>query len=281
MMNPELFSELRKLRNEITHGGPRTFADGLKSLGISIPTERLPELLPTFLLSFGRHNSGHLYFPPVLSEAISKLLEGRSPQTLVDPWAGWGTMLEVARRATFPSRCLAFNPDAVEVELARALYPEAEWKIGQPLGLLNEHRDFIDIVVSCLPFGARTNESLELADTAGNPMKLRDELGNLILAAATARLSKDGLGLFVVPPSFFFSTRSVLRKFPELGFNVGAALALPAGSFSPYTTIDTYLLVVNKVPRQKMFVAQLSNDRNTNSQILTNFRIAKREVRLN
>ena len=251
---------------------PITLAKRLKSLGISIPAGQLPELIPTILQSFGRHHAGHYQIPPVLSEAIAKLLEGRSAQTLLDPWAGLGTMLAIAQQATSSSKCLAFNPDASEVELAKVLFPQAEWQIGQPLSLLNKLSDSINAIVSCLPLGAKTSESLELAGTAGNPIKLRDELGNLILAAATARLSEDGMGLFVVPPSFFFSKRSVLSKFPELGFNVEATFALPSGSLAPYTSIDTYLLVVNKVANQKMFVAQLSNDRKANSQILTNFR---------
>ena len=271
-MNPELLSELRKLRNEIAPVDPKTLAERLKSLGVSIPTEQLPELIPTILQRFGRHHAGHYQIPPLLSEAIAKLLEDRSAQTLLDPWAGLGTMLAIAQQATSSSKCLAFNPDVSEVELAKVLFPQAEWQIGQPLSLLQKLRDSINVIVSCLPLGAKTSESLELAGTAGNPIKLRDELGNLILAAATARLSEDGMGLFVVSPSFFFSKRSVLRKFPELGINVEAALALPAGSFAPCTSIDTYLLVVNKVANPKMFVAQLSKDHNTNSQIFTNLR---------
>ena len=58
----------------------------------------------------------------------------------------------------------------------------------------------------------------------------------------------------------------------NLVFNVEAALALPVGSLSPYTSIDIYLLAVKKVANQKMFVAQLSNDHKANSQILTNLR---------
>ncbi len=295
-MNPELFSEIRRLYNEKIPLDPKNLAECLKLIGVSIPTEKLPKLIPTFREGYIYWNSGYRYFSPVLSEAIAKLLEGRSAQTLLDPWAGWGTMLEIARRATSSSRCLAFspddgdpevelafnldpdedelafNPDAVEVELARAFFPGVEWKIGHPLSLLNEHRGSIDIIVNCLPLGAKTSGSLELAGIEGKPIKLRDELGNLILAAATARLSEDGMGLFVVPASFFFTKRSILRKFPELGCNVEAALALPGGSLSPYTSIDTCLLVVNKLANQKMFVAQLSNDRKANSQILANLR---------
>ena len=284
-MYSELFSEIKKLRDKKIPLNPQNLAECLKLIGVSIPTEKLPKLVPAIRTGFINRNSGYRNFSPVLSEVITKLLEGRPAQTLLDPWAGWGDMLEIARRATSPSRCHAFspdpadaeveiefNPDAVGIELARAFFPEVEWKIGKPLSLLNEHNSPIDIVVNCLPLVSESSGSIELAGIEGKPIKLRDELGNLILASATARLSGDGIGLFIVSGRFFFSTRSVLRKFPDLGFNVEATLALPGGSFSPYTTIDTYLLVVNKVANQKMFVAQLSNDRKTNSQILTNFR---------
>src|SRR5437588_6734155 len=43
---------------------------------------------------------------------------------------------------------------------------------------------------------------------SGKEVELRDDLGNLILAAATRKLSKDGIGLFVVTPSFFLDRKS-------------------------------------------------------------------------
>ncbi len=274
-MNPELLNELRKLRNEMAHGlapvDPSALAERLGSLGISISSDQLPELIPTILQTFGGHHASHLHLPPVLSDALPKLLAGRSAQTLCDPWAGIGAMLAIAQRAVSASRCIAFNMNASEGTLAKALFPKAEWAFGQPLKLLQTLVEPLDIVVSCLPFGASTNETLTLSDTAGNPVELKDDLGNLILAAATARLSEKGVGLFVVPPSFFYAERSVLKRFAELGFNVDAALALPPGSFAPYTAISTYLLLLAKTPPKPMFVAQLSSDPNTNSQILANF----------
>jgi hypothetical protein len=274
-MNPELLNELRRLRNEMAHGlapvDPSALAERLSSLGISIPSDQLPELIPTILQTFGGHHAGLLHLPPVLSDAISKLLSARSAESLCDPWAGVGTMLAIAQRAVSATRCIAFNMNASEGALAKALFPKAEWTIGQPLKLLEMLVEPLDIVVSCLPFGARTNETLTLADTAGSLIELKDDLGNLILAAATDRLSEKGIGLFVVPPSFFFAERSVLKRFAELGFNVDAALALPSGSFAPYTAIATYLLVLTKTPPKPMFVAQLSSDPKTNSQILANF----------
>jgi hypothetical protein len=80
----------------------------------------------------------------------------------------------------------------------------------------------------------------------GSPVTLQDNLDRLIIAAAASRLSANGIGLFVVPPSFFFSGRSALRSFPALGLGIETALLLPAGSFAPYTNIPTYVISVRK-----------------------------------
>ena len=262
------------MRNEVAHGAvstsPEKLVERLESLGISILPDQLPELVPTILQTFGMRVAGHLHIPPILSDVVAKLLDGRSAQTLCDPWAGLGTMLAIARRTTSSPRCIAFSPNVAESKLAKVLFPQAEWSIGQPLELLSEFEDSIDVFISCLPFGSQSNESLKLADASGIPVELKDNLGNLILAAASARLSDNGVGIFVVPISFFYARRSILKRFSELGLNVEAALALPAGSFAPYASISTYIVVLTKSPTKPTFVAQLSIDSNTNSQILAN-----------
>lgn len=274
-MNSELLNELRKLRNELVHGmapvDPTRLAERIKLLGISIPSEQLPDLIPTILETLGGRNAGHLHIPPVLSYVVAKLLEDRNVETVCDPWAGLGTMLATAQRATSSPRCIAFNINTSEGKLGKTLFPKAEWSIGQPLQLLWELKEPIDVFVSCLPFSVKTSDSLTLANTAGIEIELKDDLGNLILAGATARLKDDGVGLYVVPAGFFFRSNSVLKRFDDLGFNVDGALALPAGSFAPYTSVSAYLIVVSKSVMKSMFVAQLSNDRNTNTQILENF----------
>jgi hypothetical protein len=64
----------------------------------------------------------------------------------------------------------------------------------------------------------------------------------------------------------------VFRQFGDLGLGVEAALALPPGTFAPYTNIPAYLVVVRRKPSTTMFVAQLSTDANTNLQIIGNLR---------
>jgi len=70
-------------------------------------------------------------------------------------------------------------------------------------------------------------------------------------------------------------TESIVRKLPSLGLGIEAALELPPGSFAPYANVSAYLLVVRKQPLAQMFVAQLSQDANTNRQIVVNLREGK------
>jgi hypothetical protein len=76
-----------------------------------------------------------------------------------------------------------------------------------------------------------------------------------------------------LPPSPVVGDES--ESFTTLGLTINADLALPSGSFAPYTNIPTYLVVVKKGSLARMFVAQLSSDAKTNLQIISNLK--KRE----
>jgi hypothetical protein len=56
---------------------------------------------------------------------------------------------------------------------------------------------------------------------------------------------------------------------------IEAALELPAGSFAPYSNISAYVVVLRKQPLAQMFVGRLSQDRNTNVQIVANLRLRR------
>lgn len=271
-MNAELLAEIRRYRNECTCGREPNNAellDHLEALGISIEPNQLPEFVAQVLRVMDGANSIRLSLPTFLIDFVSKLLAGRSARVLLDPWAGFGAMLAIGQRVLSPQRCVAFTTNAAERDLAQNLLPNVLWRLGRPLDLLKNADEFFDVVLSCPPLGVRSSESLMLNGLNGDPIEIRDELGHLILAASAARLSDPGVGMYVVSPSFF-SGRSILKVFVNLGLNVEAAFALPPGTFAPDTSIATFLLVVTKSPPKPMFVAQLSGDPNTNSQILSN-----------
>lgn len=227
--------------------------------------------LSNFLAKHYGNLGWHMPIPEVLIDIIPKVLADQKANTILDPWAGLGALLAEVQHATSAERCIAYCPNKEECELAEVVFPEAKWSFGRTLGLLTDLDRFIDVIASILPFNVATRESVVLEDNSGSRVTLKDSLSNLIIAASTARLAESGMGIFVVPPSFFLSTNSVLKRFPDLGFSVEAAFGLPPGVFAPHALIPTYLLVVRKRSNRQMFVAQLTNDPKTNSQVLTNY----------
>jgi hypothetical protein len=281
-MRPEIFSEVRKLRNEIAHGvhgaGWTPLLERFSALGLQIPTSELPDLAP-IIFAYGGH-LGTRWVPALLVRILAELLRGQHVGIVCDPWAGAGELLANVGQITNASKALAFTPSQAEFSLGKVLAGEAEWHHGDPLLQLQSLKSELDLVASILPFGLKSDHSITLTRPDGTSVELRGDLGSLILASAAARLSREGIGLFVMPPSLFLSRTSVVREFRGLGLNLEAALALPAGSFAPYTNIPTYLVAVRKQAASPMFVAQLSSDMNTNAQIIANLKVRKEGGRL-
>ena len=215
---------------------------------------------------------GQLYVPEWLARAFAALAGGIAPRTICDPWAGIGFLVAVLREATGASEAMAITRDFGEHSLGEVLVPQADWQFGDPLLVLGKENKEFDVVASILPMGATAHHPLKVTLPSGDTVELVDDLGNLIMVAASMRLSSSGVGLFIVTSSFFFKQRSVFHRLSELGLGIEAALALPSGTFAPFTNLSAYLVVVRQRPSTRMFVAQLSADPNTNLQVIANFR---------
>jgi hypothetical protein len=272
-MSKELWHILDKIRG-VEFQGPEGLAELLQNEGVHFSTQEVNTLGQFLATRLGRHN-GVLHIPEWLAGVFAKLTEGLSTPIICDPWAGIGLLVAVVRESIQAKDVLAFTQMQSEAALGKVLVPDATWQVGDPLQLLGATTTELDVAASILPMGVKLPHPLTVATPTGGNIVLRDDLGNLILVAASMRLSAEGIGLFVVTPSFFFSQRSVLRQFDDLGLGIDAALALPSGTFAPYTNIPTYLVVVRKRAISRMFAAQLSSDTNTNRQIIANFKLGK------
>ena len=276
-MNQALLQRLRGLRNEIAHGrespDPEALARRLQDLGISVPPVDLQEFVADLLRGFG--GGGDHFVPPVLLEVIPLLLEGHSGNIACDPWAGFGVLAASVRETVHAGKTIACTRSLQNLALARVLVPELEWHSGDPLSFLEALSQKLDVIASVLPFGVKATQAVELRSESGERVSCVGDLGPILLAAASMRLSPEGVGIFVVSSSFFSAQRSILLDLPRLGLGVEAALALPAGSFTPFANISTYLVVVRKRALAEMFVAQLSKDIHRNRQIVANLREGK------
>jgi hypothetical protein len=251
---------LRTLGRSLT---PVALAKALRGIDLPIPASTLALLIST--LPHSRIN----FIPQFLVDVIRELVRDKTARVVCDPWARFGVVVAAIQETISPEVALAFTPSVDDAAVGHAIGNTVQWQVGEPIQLLAALSE-INIACSVLPFGLRSQRPLTLTDTGGNTHDLRDDVGNLILIAASNKLAVDGVGIFVVPQSFFFSQHSVFRKFDALGLGIEAALELPSGAFAPLTNISTYLVVVRKRLLSKMFVAQLSSDSNTNLQIITN-----------
>lgn len=267
-MNPETWEKFDRIRGQ-GFRNTEEIAAVLQKKAIHFSPSELPAFGAFITGSFGRLGD---FFPAPdwLAAVFSALAQGRTVNTICDPWAGIGLLIGVMQEATQAKIALAFVPNRSNAVLGKILVGNAEWQVGSPIDLLSSQDSEIDLVASLLPWGAKASQPLTVRDLGGNDIVLRDDLGNQILVTASMRLSTEGIGLFVVTPSFFISSRSVIKQFNALGLGLDAALALPSGTFTPHTNIPSYLVIVRKHPVSKMFVAQLSSDSYTNRQVLSN-----------
>lgn len=267
--NDKLWGLLDKLRGIDFHR-LEELAEFLKKENVQFSADDLI-IFGHFLATQLGRSYGTFHVPDWLISVFSALIEGISPKIICDPWAGIGLLVGNLREKSLSKEAAAFTKNHGEYALGRELVPEANWQVGDPLSLLDAVTQELDVVASILPMGAKSVTPLRVTLPNGNTIELRDDLGNLVLVAASLRLSASGVGLFVVTPSFFFSLRSVFRQFDDLGLSVEAALALPSGAFAPYTNIPAYLVIIRRKVATQMFVAQLSSNSKTNLQIISNF----------
>jgi hypothetical protein len=272
-MTDQLWNTLNKLRSSPL-SKPEEIAEFFEKEGIRFAPQDVATWGQFFASRYGRAG-GMFQIPEWLAEVFRALAKESSAERICDPWAGIGFLVAILREACQATAAFAFTQDHAGYALGKVLVPQVNWHLGEPLQLLHSARHDFDLIASILPMGAKARNPLKVTNRAGENVELRDDLGNLVMLSASLRLNSTGVGLFVVTPSFFFSQRSVFRHFSELGLCAEAALALPSGTFAPYTNIPAYLIVVRRRPAPRMFVGQLSSDTKTNVQIINNLREGK------
>jgi hypothetical protein len=275
-MKNEIADSLVHLRNELAAHttrppSPVDIARRIKAIDPEMPAAKVASLLATV---FRWPASGIHLIPRDLIRIITELVSDSPAKVVCDPWAGLGAVISVLKDVTRAPEAIAITCNESEAAIGRVITHDVRWEVGSTLHLL-ESMGPIDVAASILPFGVRYSESIKVATTSGGFMEIRDDLGHLILTMTALRLTTAGIAIFVVPNSFLWSARTVRQHFDELGLGLEAVLALPAGAFAPYANLQTSIVVVRRKSLDRIFVAQLSADANTNSEILGNLKAEK------
>lgn len=271
-MNPETQQKLNKF-HEIGISSVEELTRVIQEENINFSPDEFPALGKFIATTFGIRND-LLPFPEWLSTVFSTIVQGHAADSICDPFARIGLLIGIIQEITKAKSTISLTPMDSEAILGKTLVDDAEWGVGNSIDLLNSLDKKFDIAASILPVGVK-HDKLKLNTVDGNEVELNNDLGQQILISASMNLNTEGIGLFVVPPSFFISPRSPFLQLNTLGLGLEAALELPPGTFAPLTNIPSYLVIVRKHPVSELFVAQLSSNPNTNLQILSNLKKGK------
>ncbi len=207
--------------------------------------------------------------PPLVTGFVSKLLQGRQADRILDPWVGQGVLLAAAVDVVQPNHIVGRHPNHSALEVARRWLPSADLGTTGPGGELAELTDEFDVVVSSPPFGMRGGKVVLIRD-----VEVRDDAGHQLIVQAADLLGDDGIGVFVVAPRFLWSqgSRAALKVLSELNLHLDAFFDVPSGAFQPLTSIPTGIAVVRRGRGDgTVFVGQVSDDDRHNTTLVANY----------
>ncbi len=98
-LNKKVFEVFDILRGQRHNNWPIDLLNELKNRNIHIPIEQIPELT-TMLANYGGQQTGYLATPKMIISFIEALLKGNKINTLLDPWAGIGSLISVVEHLT-------------------------------------------------------------------------------------------------------------------------------------------------------------------------------------
>lgn len=273
----ELLLELRSLRNRHAHGMlggnlDHAIREALSQKGLRADDAQVSAMSRLV----NSRELGAFVLPPVIKSAVAQLLHGRSADFVLDPWAGLGQLAELAKITTGAGKAEALVIEQEVADLGRLLNPSLTSVVGDPLLRIREIDQPLNVVVSVLPWGVRDNSQSLLIGVDGQPVSLRGDYAERLMIESAQKLPDDGVGLFVVENAFFYRSRSAFQHLDKFGLFVHAAFSLPSRTFMQSRGPNAgHLIVIGKNRPPKLFVAQLTDEEDSNRQALRNFRNRK------
>jgi hypothetical protein len=210
-----------------------------------------------------RSDDGEFCVPRGAREFIEAMAKWLKPRVVINPFAGYGELIEYVARIAEPEHSLAIERSQRAVSVGAYLTAELpiSWLCEEPSRAIENpvvKNSAPDLVVSCLPFGGKP-ESRSLVLPIIGPVDIRDSLSHVALLEYAGLLTENGTAVFVTTNKFLFdqhpaSLRHVLRG---ASLHVSAALTLPPGQLRPWTGMPAMLVVVSRRDPGKVFLGEL------------------------
>lgn len=210
--------------------------------------------------------------PAAIVEFIIEYLSGQDVKSILDPWAGLGSLLIPLSTNLKPDTSEGIEPNDSCFKVVKSLDSEKniKWIVANPLVHLDKINNEFDVVVSNLPRGVRPQAETFQSDKGAT--EIRDDVGHLVILKSCLRLSEKGIGIFTVPLSFITASRrnSVYNNLNKFNLFLEAFIAIYSGAFAPQTMLRSALVIIRKGNSTPIFVGELSDNLARNKVLIEN-----------
>ncbi len=259
----DLWRLLDQNRGQISFASLPTIVEGLEQLGEALDYNDLASLSQ----HLSRHLGGRsIAAPSHVCRFISELLASRESLSVLDPVAGEGWLAARISSIGHAMSVVAVTEDAQANWLADKL------QLNKLVITADEPSTKFDAIVSLPPVGLQRERR-----TLGNGKTEIYDVASLIRMLESAELlSEDGFVAWVVSPRFAYdnSSRSVRKNLHRFGLHLSGLLQIPRKDFS-HASVDFELALIERTPRDKLFVGRISEDQAAQDELITRFRARK------
>ena len=203
-----------------------------------------------------------------LARFMAKLGALGGGTTVLDPACGVGLLLSLAAQELQASVVHGIELQSTVARMAEILLPEmAKVFNGNSLNALFPIEKRYDLIISEPPFGAR----LRPAYFPKNGGVALTDAGDALLCWAATKLGEQGRAVFLVSASCLgLRGAHMWKNIAAEGVHVRALIHVPSGHLKS-TAIESYIAVLDRNPRDKIFTAQFGTDNDLQRHIFGNF----------
>jgi len=220
-----------------------------------------------------RTSQVHFRTPHFIFDFIKQIVLKKPIKTVLDPFTQNDPVSSVFNQIDFESMHL-YKPITKnwfgDIYFNHELTDKIEFIEGRFPSNITEYQNY-DCILTSPVFGMKKQKSE--VKYQGRKIELFDDDPHLLVATTCQLLSEQGIGIFIVSPSFFTKNnkRGVFQNLNEIGLNLDAVFEIPTGAFHPWALIQTNIIIISKNIQENTFIGQVSDSIKENQQLLSNY----------
>ena len=207
-----------------------------------------------------------------ITDFLKELISDHKIRKVLDPWVSIGQFLNILNLPAENKKGYVISNELLQ--LNEAIGTQANIIYGDPQDLIERESETFDLIISNLPVGLSTrHKKFGLA---------RNDLSFQLILQSLSRLSEDGILISSISGTLFSSSngKKFINKVIELGYRVKAILETPASALNNLSRVSFFLVVIEKGEQNEVFISEILDDSEQQTETLKNFRSHKSDRNL-